>query len=42
VPLPQLFVDFAPPAADPLTVAPEDIAEHRDEWIDAWTQTVLR
>jgi thiamine transport system substrate-binding protein len=42
VPLPQLFVDFAPPAADPLTIAPEDIAEHRDEWIEAWTQTVLR
>ena len=42
VALPQLFVDFAPPAADPLTVAPEDIAEHRGAWIEAWTDTVLR
>ena len=42
VPLPQLFVDFGQPAADPLTLSPEAIADHRDEWIDAWTQTVLR
>ena len=42
VPLPQLFVDFGQPAADPLTLSPEDIADHRDEWIEAWTQTVLR
>jgi thiamine transport system substrate-binding protein len=42
VALPKLFVDFAPPATDPLTVAPEDIAEHRDAGIEAWTDTVLR
>jgi len=42
VALPQLFVDFAPPAADPLTLDPEDIAANRDDWIEAWTQTVLR
>jgi thiamine transport system substrate-binding protein len=40
--LPQLFVDFAPPAAHPLTLSPDEIAAHRDEWIEQWTQTVLR
>jgi thiamine transport system substrate-binding protein len=42
VALPQLFTDFAPPVAHPLTLSPQDIASHRDEWITRWTQTVLR
>jgi len=42
VALPQLFTDFAPPVADPLTLSPQDIAAHRDQWISTWTQTVLR
>jgi thiamine transport system substrate-binding protein len=42
VALPQLFVDFAPPVAHPLTLSPKEIAAHRDAWIDTWTQTVLR
>jgi thiamine transport system substrate-binding protein len=42
VALPQLFTDFAPPVAHPLTLSPQDIAAHRDQWISTWTQTVLR
>jgi thiamine transport system substrate-binding protein len=42
VALPQLFTDFAPPVANPLTLSPQDIAAHRDQWITTWTQTVLR
>jgi thiamine transport system substrate-binding protein len=42
VALPKLFTDFAPPVAHPLTLSPNDIAAHRDEWVDTWTQTVLR
>ena len=41
-PLPPEFVKFADVATDPLTLPPADIAQHRDEWIDQWTQTVLR
>jgi thiamine transport system substrate-binding protein len=40
--LPDLFVKFAPPVPDPLTISPQDIAAHRDEWIKQWTDTVLR
>jgi thiamine transport system substrate-binding protein len=42
VALPQLFTDFAPPVAHPLTLSPQDIALHRNEWITRWTQAVLR
>jgi thiamine transport system substrate-binding protein len=40
--LPDLFVKFAEPVADPLTISPQDIAAHRDEWIKQWTDAVLR
>ena len=40
--LPDLFVKFGRPVADPLTISPEDIAAHRDEWIKQWTDAVLR
>ena len=40
--LPDLFVAFARPVAKPLSVSPGDIASHRDEWIDQWTNAVLR
>ena len=40
--LPQLFLDFARPVAHPLSLSPDDIADHRDQWIDQWTRAVLR
>lgn len=39
--LPEDWVKHAPLADDPYEVAPEDIAAHRDEWIEAWTAIVL-
>jgi thiamine transport system substrate-binding protein len=39
--LPQVFRDFAEQAQDPVTVAPDDIAARREEWIAAWTDAVL-
>ncbi len=42
VPLPDEFVKWAQTPAQPATVNPADIAAHRDEWIKAWTETVLR
>jgi thiamine transport system substrate-binding protein len=41
-PLPPLFEQFAEVAPDPLSLPPADIAKHRDDWIEQWTQTVLR
>ena len=40
--LPSEFVDYAVLAEQPAIVSPEDIAAHREEWIAAWTDTVLR
>ncbi|MBL0887747.1 thiamine ABC transporter substrate-binding protein [Myceligenerans indicum] len=39
--LPAEWVEFAPLADDPYEVDPDDIAAHRDEWIEAWTAIVL-
>jgi thiamine transport system substrate-binding protein len=40
--LPDLFVRFARPVSHPLTVPPDEITAHRDEWIKQWTNAVLR
>ncbi len=40
--LPSEFVDYAELAEQPGLVSPEEIALHREEWILAWTETVLR
>jgi thiamine transport system substrate-binding protein len=40
--LPDLFVAYARPVPKPLSVSPNDIAAHRDQWIEQWTETVLR
>jgi len=40
--LPDLFVRFAQVPRQPATISPEEIEAHREEWIRAWTQTVLR
>jgi thiamine transport system substrate-binding protein len=42
VELPQLFVDFAVIPSDPVATDPEEIGDNRDEWIEEWTDTVLR
>lgn len=42
VPLPDEFVKWAQTPAQPATLAPADIAAHRDAWIQAWTEVVLR
>ena len=40
--LPAVFKRHARIAEDPVFVSPQDIAAHREEWIEAWTETVLR
>jgi thiamine transport system substrate-binding protein len=42
VELPAVFLDHAARPAEVLELGPEDIAEHREEWIDSWTDLVLR
>ena len=41
VTLPDGWAEFAPLAEEPVEVAPADVAAHRDEWIKAWTATVV-
>jgi thiamine transport system substrate-binding protein len=40
--LPTVFVKHARIAEHPVFVSPQDIAAYREEWIEAWTETVLR
>ncbi len=40
--LPPVFEKFAEVPTDPATLPPDDIGAHREEWIDQWTDTVLR
>jgi thiamine transport system substrate-binding protein len=40
--LPEVFTDFAVVPAQPLSLDPETIAEHREDWVDQWTSIVLR
>jgi thiamine transport system substrate-binding protein len=41
-PLPPVFTKFAEVPEQPLSLPPGDIGTHRDEWIEQWTETVLR
>ncbi|WP_402377123.1 thiamine ABC transporter substrate-binding protein [Isoptericola rhizosphaerae] len=41
VELPTEWEQFAPLAEEPHEVAAEEIAAHRDEWIEQWTATVI-
>ncbi len=41
VALPDAFVKFSPLPAQPVSLAPDMIAENRDAWIQAWTAAVL-
>lgn len=40
--LPELFTQFAEPAAEPAIVDPVAIEENREAWINAWTDLMLR
>jgi thiamine transport system substrate-binding protein len=40
--LPEVFVQHAELPDDPFELDPFTIGEHREDWIDAWTRTVLR
>ncbi len=40
--LPAVFEKHARIAEHPVAISPQDIAAHREEWIEAWTETVLR
>jgi thiamine transport system substrate-binding protein len=40
--LPQVFVDHAVIPESPVTVEPEDVGAHREQWIQEWTDIVLR
>jgi thiamine transport system substrate-binding protein len=42
VALPDEFVKWAQVPEQPATLAPADIAAHREEWIQQWTQTMLQ
>jgi thiamine transport system substrate-binding protein len=42
VALPDEITRYAGQAEDPPTVAPETIADNREQWIDEWTSLVLR
>lgn len=41
VELPAEWARFAPLAEQPIAVDPSELADHRDEWIRAWSDTVL-
>ena len=41
VQLPTDWKKFAPQADAPFEVEPTEVSEHRDEWIERWTETVL-
>ncbi|MEW5985928.1 MAG: thiamine ABC transporter substrate-binding protein [Chloroflexota bacterium] len=40
--LPDVFVRWAPVPAEPATLDPTAIDAHREAWIEAWTEVVLR
>ncbi|MFE0039219.1 thiamine ABC transporter substrate binding subunit [Streptomyces sp. NPDC059018] len=40
--LPPLFTEFGEAIAEPRTMAPEKIAENRDQWIQSWSSLVLK
>jgi thiamine transport system substrate-binding protein len=40
--LPAEFIQHAQLAAQPATVAPDDITKYREEWIEAWSNVMLR
>jgi thiamine transport system substrate-binding protein len=39
---PAEFRQYSAVVDDPLTMPPADITEHREAWIDEWTEIVVR
>ncbi len=42
VDLPEEFLEYGAQPEDPYLVDADVVAEHRDEWIEEWTEIVLR
>jgi thiamine transport system substrate-binding protein len=40
--LPDVFTQYAQIPEQPATLAPDVIAAKRDQWIQAWTEVVLK
>ncbi|MGW0820937.1 thiamine ABC transporter substrate-binding protein [Streptomyces sp. NPDC002845] len=40
--VPEEFTQYGPQAEDPETMAPEKIADKRDDWVKSWTSLVLK
>jgi thiamine transport system substrate-binding protein len=40
--LPEAFVQYAELSEEPASVDPAQIDANREQWIEAWTDTVLR
>ncbi|MEU8983191.1 thiamine ABC transporter substrate-binding protein [Streptomyces sp. NPDC048309] len=40
--VPAEFTKYGPQAKDPETMAPAEIADHRDQWVKSWTSLVLK
>ncbi len=40
--LPDVFIQWVTLPEDPAAISPEEIDANRDEWIEAWTEVVLR
>lgn len=40
--LPKLFTDFALAPSSPVSMSPEQIDANREQWIEAWTEVMLR
>ena len=40
--LPDVFKQFSQTPDQPITVPPDQIDQNREQWLDAWTKTVLR
>lgn len=40
--LPELFTEFGAQAAKPATVAPDKIAEHREQWVRSWSSITVK
>ena len=41
-PLPTIYTKFALVPDQPISLAPDQIDQNREQWLDAWTKAVLR
>lgn len=40
--LPEVFTEYAAIPENPAVISSDDINEHRDEWIEGWTEVVMQ